>query len=84
MSQIKVAWYVTRVKNMHLGSPSDPSQTTAAEAKPSTYHISQKRKYMVFETCGYGSGVGGTGLMWIDCRSFIFDFERGNFEQFNL
>ena len=33
MSLIKVAWYVTRVKNMHLGSPSDPSQTAASETK---------------------------------------------------
>ena len=31
---IKVAWHVVRVKNMHLGSPSDPSGTAAAEAKP--------------------------------------------------
>ena len=34
MSIIKVAWYVLRVKNMHPGSPSDPSGTAAAEAKP--------------------------------------------------
>ena len=34
MSLIKVAWYVSRVKNMHLGSPSDPGQTPAAKAKP--------------------------------------------------
>ena len=34
MSLIKVAWYVSCVKNMHFGSPSDPSQTAAAEAKP--------------------------------------------------
>ena len=34
MSLIKVAWHVLRVKNMHLGSPSDPSGTAAAEAKP--------------------------------------------------
>ena len=34
MSQIKVAWYVLRVKNMHLGSPSDPSRTATAKAKP--------------------------------------------------
>ena len=34
MSLIKVAWYVLRVKNMHPGSPSDPSGTAAAEAKP--------------------------------------------------
>ena len=33
MSQIKVVWYVLRVKNMHLGSPSDPSGTTAAKGK---------------------------------------------------
>ena len=42
MSLIKVAWYVTRVKNMQLWSPSDPSQNTAAEAKPRyVYSISQ-------------------------------------------
>ena len=34
MSLIKVVWYVSRVKNMHFGPPSDPSQTPAAEAKP--------------------------------------------------
>ena len=34
MSIIKFAWYVLRVKNMHPGSPSDPSGTAAAEAKP--------------------------------------------------
>ena len=34
MSLIKVVWYVLRVKNMHAGSPSDPSGTAAAKAKP--------------------------------------------------
>ena len=34
MALIKVAWCVLRVKNMHLWSPSDPSGTAAAEAKP--------------------------------------------------
>ena len=33
-SLIKVVWFVFRVKDMHFGSPSDPSQTAAAEAKP--------------------------------------------------
>ena len=33
MSLIKFAWYVLCVKNMHFGSPSDPSQTAAAEVK---------------------------------------------------
>ena len=28
-----VAWYVLWVKNIHFGSPSDPSQTTAAKAR---------------------------------------------------
>ena len=31
MSLTKVAWYVFLVKNMQFGSPSDPSQTSAAE-----------------------------------------------------
>ena len=34
MSLIKVVWYVLRVKNMHPGSPSDPSGTAATKAKP--------------------------------------------------
>ena len=34
MQLIKVAWYVFRVKNMHPRSPSDPSWTATAEAKP--------------------------------------------------
>ena len=34
MSLTKVVWYVLRVKNMHPGSPSDPSGTAAAAAKP--------------------------------------------------
>ena len=34
MSLIKVVWYLLRVKYMHPGSPSDPSGTAAAEAKP--------------------------------------------------
>ena len=34
MSPMKVAWYVLWVKNMHFGSPWDPSQTAAAEVKP--------------------------------------------------
>ena len=34
MSLIKVAWYVLRVKNMHPWSPSDPSGTADAQAKP--------------------------------------------------
>ena len=33
MSVIKVAWYVTRVKDMHLGSTSDPSQTAATQGE---------------------------------------------------
>ena len=33
MSEIKVALYVLRVKNIHFGSSSHPSWTTAAEAK---------------------------------------------------
>ena len=42
MSLIKVVWYVFRVKNMHPGSPSDPSETAAAEAKPRyVYSISK-------------------------------------------
>ena len=39
LSLIKVAWCVLRVKNMHLGSPSDPSWTAAAEAKPRYVHL---------------------------------------------
>ena len=31
---IKVFWYVLILENMHSGSPSHPSRTTAAEAKP--------------------------------------------------
>ena len=34
MSLIKVVWYVLRVKSLHPGSPSHPSQTAAAETKP--------------------------------------------------
>ena len=34
-SNFCVVWYVVRVKNMHPGSPSDPSGT--AEVKPETY-----------------------------------------------
>ena len=33
MLVIKVAWYVLRVKNVHPGSPSDPSGTAAAKVK---------------------------------------------------
>ena len=38
MSLIKVVCYVLRVKNMHPRSPSDPSGTAAAEAKPRCVH----------------------------------------------
>ena len=34
MSVVKVVWYALRVKSLHPGSPSHPSQTAAAEAKP--------------------------------------------------
>ena len=34
MSLTKDAWYVLGVKNMHPGSPSDPSRTAAAGVKP--------------------------------------------------
>ena len=47
-------------------------------------HTSQKRLYMVTKTCGHGRGVGGTGLMWVNHCSFIFEFERGNFELSNF
>ena len=33
MSLIKVAWYVLRVKKIHPGSPSDPSQTPAGQGE---------------------------------------------------
>ena len=33
------------------------------------------------DTCGYESGVGGTGWMWVDPSRLIFEFERGNFEK---
>ena len=38
MSLIKVVCYVLRVKDMHPGSPSDPSGTAAAKAKPRYVH----------------------------------------------
>ena len=42
MSLIKVAWCVSSMKNMHPGSPSDPSWTAAAKAKPRyVYSISK-------------------------------------------
>ena len=42
ISLIKVTWYVLRVKNMHPGSPSDPSQTASAKANPRlVYSISK-------------------------------------------
>ena len=44
-------------------------------------HPGQEWLYMDFETCGYGSGMGGTGWMWVDSYSFIFDFERANFKK---
>ena len=47
-------------------------------------HTSQKWLYMVIETCGYGRGLGGTGLMWVDPWSFIFEFARGNFENLRI
>ena len=45
MSLIKVVCYVLRVKNMYLKSPSDPSGTAAAEAKP-------KRVYSILKPHG--------------------------------
>ena len=33
MSLIKVAWYVSRVKNMHFGSPSDPCRRGEAKVR---------------------------------------------------
>ena len=42
MSLIKVAWYLLWVKNMHFGSPSDPTQTAVAMVKPRyVYSISK-------------------------------------------
>ena len=49
MSLTKVAWYVLRVKNMHFGSASDPSQTAAAEAKP-------RYVYSILKPHGQSSG----------------------------
>ena len=49
MSLIKVVWYVVRVKNMHPGSPSDPSGTTAAEAK-------RRYVYSILKPHGQSSG----------------------------
>ena len=49
MSLIKVAWYVLWVKNMHFGSPSNPSQTAAAKAKP-------RYVYSILKPHGQSSG----------------------------
>ena len=38
MSLIKVVWYVLRVKSLHPGSPSHPSQTAHAKTKPRCVH----------------------------------------------
>ena len=43
MSLIKVVCYVLRVKNMNSVSPSDPSGTAAAEAKPRCVYLILKR-----------------------------------------
>ena len=43
MSLKKVVLYVLRVRNMHPGSPSDPSGTAVTEAKPRyVYSVFQK------------------------------------------
>ena len=47
MSLIKVAWYVLWVKNMHFGSPSDPTQTTAVKAKLSYVYLILKPHFRV-------------------------------------
>ena len=39
MSLKKVVWYVLRVRNMHPRSPSDPSGTAVAEAKPRYLYV---------------------------------------------
>ena len=44
ISLIKVGWHVLRVKNMHPGSPSDPSGTAAAEAKQRCVGCQVKQK----------------------------------------
>ena len=68
MSIIKVAWYVLRVKNMHPGSPSDPSGTAAAEAKPRYVQIGPTKmapllnKHYVNEVCLTGQNLGNLKL----------------------
>ena len=50
MSLIKVVFYVLRVKNMHPRSPSDPSGTAAAEAKPRCVHLILKPHFQSFRS----------------------------------
>ena len=55
MSLIKVVWYMLRVKNIHPGSPSDPSVTATAEAKPRyVYTILNKTEYYSVQPCPEG------------------------------
>ena len=39
---------------------------------------------MPFDIWGYTEGVGGMGLMWVYPNKNVFEFSRGNFEQFNF
>ena len=53
------SWIYLSQKMMIWGQP-------RGENVLDTGHTSQKQLYMVIETCGYESGLGGTGLMWVD------------------
>ena len=49
MSLIKVVWYVLRVKNMHSGSPLDPSQTAAKRGKAELRILDFKTTWSEFQ-----------------------------------
>ena len=48
MSLIKVVWYVLRVKNMHPGSPSDPSGTAARRGEAEVRILNFKTTWSEF------------------------------------
>ena len=45
------------------------------------YTLWKRGTYMPFATWGYGSGLEGTGLMWVHPRKNIFEISRGIFKQ---
>ena len=75
MSLTKVVWYVLRVKNMHPGSPSDPSGTTAAKVCILDFKTTWSEFQMLSQTA---AERGEAELRILDFKTTWSEFQKAS------